>query len=136
MTACAALLHVAESAAFSSCSLKPAWRDLPASSNVPVKTTIAHSQRYHVNVGIAEHALKQSSLSVEEQPGADWNTNKARTPSTCTYMQQRIALEELNRDLGAAKCRFDTWAKGKIWKAEEIKEVQKRTVEADRGKCL
>ena len=48
-------------------------------------------------------------------------------------MQKRIALEELNKNLAAAKSNVDAWASVKIRKADDLKATQKSTVEADRG---
>ena len=48
-------------------------------------------------------------------------------------MQRRIALEELNKNLAAAKGNVDAWASVKIRKADDLKATQKSTVEEDRG---
>lgn len=48
-------------------------------------------------------------------------------------MQERVVLEELNRDLSAAQARVEKWAQSKISTAAEMKEKHAVNVENLRG---
>jgi len=48
-------------------------------------------------------------------------------------MQERVVLEELNRDLSAAQARVERWAQSKISSAAELKEKHAVNVESLRG---
>ena len=51
-------------------------------------------------------------------------------------MQERVALEELNRDLSAAQSRVERWAQAKLSSAAELKEKHAVNVESLRGECV
>lgn len=49
-------------------------------------------------------------------------------------MQERVVLEELNRDLDAAQARVERWAQAKICSAADLKEKHVVNVETLRGR--
>jgi hypothetical protein len=49
-------------------------------------------------------------------------------------MQERVNLEELNRDLSAAQARVERWAHSKVSSATELKENHAVNVENLRGR--
>lgn len=51
-------------------------------------------------------------------------------------MQKRPVLEELNGDLASAKAKVDAWGRGKLSKANDLRDTQKKTVEADKGESV
>ena len=48
-------------------------------------------------------------------------------------MQERIALEELNKDLSSAQSRLEKWAIAKVTTAMELKEQHLKLVDKHKG---
>ena len=51
-------------------------------------------------------------------------------------MQERIALEELNRDLSSAQSRLEKWAIAKVTSAMDLKEQHLKLVDGHKGSKL